>query len=116
MNEDASRQKSKHQKVSLYKKTQDYDLLLLLQSMSEIRLHAQRFYQDGLEKFLRKEKRRHEPAVLAEYRLNCVCQAQEYAKCLLKANHQRERADLYANLRHTRSKPLRLKRRFSRTS
>lgn len=57
----------------------------------------------------RKSAGMNEPAVLAEYRLNCVCQAQEYAKCLLKANHQRERADLYANRRHTRSKPLRLK-------
>lgn len=91
MNEENPRQKSKQQKASLYKNTQDYDPLLLLQSMPEIRLHAQRFYQDGLEKFLRKGKRRYKPSVLAEYKLNFVCQAQEYVKCLLKANYRKEK-------------------------
>jgi hypothetical protein len=59
--------------------------------MPEIRLHAKRFYHDGLEKFLRKGKHRHEPSVLVEYKLNCVCQAQEYVKYLLKANYPKQK-------------------------
>jgi hypothetical protein len=41
----------------------------------------------SIQRFLRKGERRQELAVLAEYKLNCVRQAQEYVKCLLKANH-----------------------------
>jgi hypothetical protein len=91
MNEEGPSEKSKRQQVGLYKRPQDYDPLLLLQSIPEIRLHATRFYQDGLEKFLRKGKHIHEPYAMTEYKLSCVCQAQEYVKCLLKANYPNQK-------------------------
>jgi hypothetical protein len=87
MDEQDPKQKSKKQKVSLYKKQQDYDPLLLIQSIPEIRLHAKRTYQDGLQKFLRKVKGRCKSSVIEQYKRTCVCQAQKYVKDLLRANY-----------------------------
>ncbi len=108
MNDEDYGQISKQQKVSRLKKAQDYDPVLLLQAIPEISLHAKRFYEEGVKKFLRKTKGRCNPARVEEYKLQCVCLAQDHVKGLLRASYSAEkkaRAGEFAQYEETAGGP-----------
>jgi hypothetical protein len=94
MDYEDQRQVSKHPKyIKFYKnrELQDYDPLLLLQSMPEISLHAKRSYQDGVTKFMRKTKGIYDSKRVEQYKLLCVYKAQEHVKDLLRTSYAAEK-------------------------
>jgi hypothetical protein len=94
MNYEDQRRASKHPKfVKFYKniELQDYNPLLLLQSMLEVSLHAKRIYQDGVTKFMRKTKGIYDSKRVEQYELLCVCKAQEHVKDLLRISYAAEK-------------------------
>jgi hypothetical protein len=87
INEDLQ-QESNHVEAEIPRGWQSYDPLVLLQSIPEIRVHAERIYQNGLQKLLLRAKLRNRRPNIEQYKLNCVSQAQNELDYLLQANYQ----------------------------
>jgi hypothetical protein len=80
------------------KKKQDYDPLLLLQSLPEMRSYAEHLYQNGFKKFVTKQHCKDKSATRQKYKKICVEQACEHIKRLLRANYIKEEDENSINL------------------
>jgi hypothetical protein len=85
-----AQRKSNQNKLRTNELVQDYDPLLLLQSMPEISDLARRLYQDGIQKFMRKTKGKFDSKRVQEYKLHSVVLAYEHVKEILRISYAAE--------------------------